>query len=193
MAAPATTKDRAPGDGYLVLWAGSMEVAERDAQVELRRAGTRVEIAGAEELAERAGARAPDLVVLGGELGDDPAPSLRALAAKSAAVPVVALVPAAAASPRPRARYGLVARFDRDLAPPALASQIAALLEGLSTRPPVWRVSAKPGDLAPLAARFASSGRSGVLTLEGGAIAVQAGGAIAPARLEIPDPAATGR
>src|SRR5690606_21694222 len=144
---PATTKERAPGDGYLVLWAGSVEVAERDAQVELRRAGVRVEIAAPEELAERAGGRAPDLIVLGGELGDDPEPSLRALVAQSAAVPVVALVASADAAPRARGRYGLIARFDRDLAPPKLASQLAVLLEGLSTRPPIWRVSARPGDL----------------------------------------------
>lgn len=194
MAAPATTNERAPGDGYLVLWAGSTEIAERDAQVELRRAGVRVETAAPEELVARTNARAPDLVVLGGELGSDPEPLIRELASTSpgAAVPVLALVASERASPRPRSRYGLVARFDRSLEAAALASRISALLSGLSARAPVWRVSARPGNLAPLATRFASSGRSGILAIEGGAIAVEAPGAIAPGELTVPDPGGGG-
>src|SRR5690606_18893333 len=101
MGAPSTNDERAPGEGFLVLWAGSAELVERDTQVELRRAGVRVEVAGVEELAARANERAPDLVVLGGEPGEDPEPVAAGLRKKSpaAAVPVVALAPHLAAAP----------------------------------------------------------------------------------------------
>lgn len=192
MGAASTNDERAPGEGFLVLWAGSAEIVERDTQVELRRAGVRVEVASVEELADRANERAPDLVVLGGEPGEDPEPIAARLRERSpaCAAPVVALAPSAAAAPRPRARFGLVARLDREAEPSALAAQIGTLLEGLSTRPAVWRVPLRDGDLGAMAKRIADSGRAGILVARGAAaVAVEAGGAVAPglARVTLTD------
>ncbi len=188
MGAPSTN-DRAPGEGFLVLWAGSAEIAERDTQVELRRAGLRVEVVEAAELSARVNERAPDLVVLGGELGEAPEALVAELRGRlpAAAAPVVALAPPRSASPRPRARFGLAARLDRDEAPPALAARIAATIEGLSGRPAVWRTNPKDGDLALVAAKLAASSRCGVLaSKESGAIVVDASGKSAPATLPVP-------
>lgn len=188
MGAPSSN-DRAPGEGFLVLWAGSAEIAERDTQVELRRAGVRVEVAEAAELSARVNERAPDLVVLGGEPGEAPEALVAELRGRlpAAAVPVVTLVPAASASPRPRARFGLAARLDRDEAPPALAARIVATIEGLCARPAVWRTNPKGGDLAQVAAKLAASSRCGVLaSKESGAIVVDASGRSAPAGLPVP-------
>lgn len=183
----ASTDDRAPGDGFLVLWVGGMEIVERDTQVELRRAGVRVEAADADDLPARANDRAPDLVVLGGEHGEAPDALVDALRRSSlgAALPVVAFVPHRAADPRPRSRYGLVAQLDRDLDAPALAAQLATLLRRFSAHAPVWRMTARSTDLGSVAARLAASRRCGLLTAEAGAIAVDADGIVAPRALPV--------
>ncbi len=62
MGAPAMQDHHAPGGGYLVLWAGERELAERDTQLELRRAGVQVEVVELAELVRQAAARAPDLL-----------------------------------------------------------------------------------------------------------------------------------
>lgn len=185
MPAPASTKERAPGDGHLVLWAASSHIGERDTQVELRRRGVRVETAPTEALVDKAHERAPDLIVLGGEQGLSPEPFVEKLALAAPSIPLVTLVPTERAAPRPRARYGLIAKLDRSLAPPALAAQITNFLSDFSARAPVWRIKARAGDLPRLAARFAQAGRAGILATEGGAIAIEAGFGVTPPSLDL--------
>src|SRR5690606_14626137 len=78
-------------------------------------------------------------------------------------------------------------RLDREAEPPAIAAQITTLLEGLSTRPAVWRVPLRDGsDLGAAAERIADSWRAGILVARGaGAVAIEAGGAVAPARVKV--------
>jgi hypothetical protein len=183
MAAPATTNDRAPGEGFLVLWAGGSEIAERDAQVELRRAdGMRVEACPLNDLIARANERAPDLIVLGAEAGDSPETLVTRLGATSpaSAIPVIAIASTGGAPPKIRARHGLVARVDAASEPARMATQIADLVRTLADRAPVWKVESKSGDIEEAATRFAIAARSGLVAAEGGgAIAVDAGGTIA--------------
>lgn len=182
MGGPSNT-DRAPGEGFLVLWTGGSAIAERDAQVELRRIdGIRVESCAIAELIQCANERAPDLIVLGGEAGEAPEPHVARIGATSpaSAIPVVALAPTGGAPPKIRARYGLVARVDRDADAPAIAALVGELVRTLAARAPVWKVESKSGDMEEAATRFAVAARCGLVAADGGGtIAVDAAGTIA--------------
>jgi hypothetical protein len=184
MGSPASHDDRAPGEGFLVLWTGEREIAERDTQVELRRAGLRVEVVEPDELVRQAVLRAPDLVVLAGAAADDADRHAAALAAQPAAasLPIVALVRSPAGAPRAQARFGVVSRLERELAPATLAAHLRRVLNDLASRPSAWRVRVPGGDVLGAARRLATSGRCGLLVLEGpeAAVAVDADGAVAP-------------
>jgi predicted negative regulator of RcsB-dependent stress response len=183
MAGPAANEERAPGEGFLVLWVGGPQAWEREVQAALSRAGVRVEEGSLDRLRERATERAPDLVVLGGAAGGAPASALTqlAVAEPASSLPVVAIGPWKDTSKTPRARFGLVSRLDRDTAPQELADQIVALIHTLSRRPARWRVKSTVEDLANVVSRFAVSRRSGVLSLAGaGGLAIDANGVVAP-------------
>ena len=183
MAGPAGDDDRAPGEGYLVLWVGGPQAWEREVQAALSSAGVRVEESGLDRLLERAIQRAPDLVVLAGAAGGAPASALSQLGAAEPAssLPVVAIGPWKDTSRKPRARFGLASRLDRDATPQSLADQLVTLIRTLSRRPARWRVKSTIEDLPNVVSRFAVSRRSGVLSLSGaGALAVDANGNVAP-------------
>ncbi|MFK7986127.1 MAG: hypothetical protein AB8I08_08850 [Sandaracinaceae bacterium] len=173
-------QDRAPGEGYLIAWSGSLSPAERDAQTALRKDGVRVEQVPAPRLSATVAQRAPDLIVLA-QQGEERAKLVEALAEVHPYVPVVALTDAADARPQPRARFGMVARLDRDLPLPELTGAIRELLDGFSRRLPRWRVQADLDDIPQVARRAAMAGRSGLLSATGGgAVALDSDGRIGP-------------
>ena len=176
--------DRAPGDGFLVLWLGGPGRWEPAVQAELDAAGVRVEDSGLDVLVERAGLRAPDLVVLTGAAASAPKSVIGRLANSHPActVPVVAIGSSESARPKARARFGLVAQLDREASPKEIAKHLVALLRGLSRRPAKWRIKAGRADVLAIAQRFGRNTRSGLLTAKGaGAIAFDRSVGVAPA------------
>ncbi|MBX3269961.1 MAG: hypothetical protein KF729_06850 [Sandaracinaceae bacterium] len=176
-------EDRAPGEGFLVLWLGGPGAWEPRVHGRLGAAGVRVEGVGLDVLVERACGRAPDLVVLTGAAADAPRDIVARLAAKhpAGAIPVIAIGAPERARPKPRSHYGLVASLDRDTEPDTLAKQIVALLRGLSRRPAKWRIKAGRADLAAVTERFTKNARSGLLVAPGaGAIAFDHEAGVAP-------------
>ncbi|MEZ4337027.1 MAG: tetratricopeptide repeat protein [Sandaracinaceae bacterium] len=175
--------DRAPGEGFLVLWLGGPGRWEPRVQALLDANGIRVEDSGLDVLVERACQRAPDLVVLTGAAASAPKGVVTQLAEKHPArsVPIVAIGPSESAKPKPRSRYGLVATLDREAEPDVLAKQIVQLLRGLSRRPAKWRIKASRSDIPTIAERFAKNARSGLLAARGaGAIAFDRSVGVAP-------------
>jgi cytochrome c-type biogenesis protein CcmH/NrfG len=166
-----------------VLWVGGREPAEAEVQAALRTEGVRVEEAALDGLVERANRRAPDLIVLAGLAAGAPDAILGRLMASHPArfVPVITLGPSAAARPKARSRFGLVARLDGEEEPGAIGKRIATLLRGLSRRPARWRVKVALEELPSVIRRTADAGRCGLLAAaEGGAVAIDAGGTLAP-------------
>ncbi len=172
--AAVTGGDRAPGEGFLVLWLGGPGRWEPRVQALLDAAGVKVEDSGLDVLLDRANQRAPDLVVLTGAAASAPKGVVARLAEMHPArsVPLVAIGPTESAKPKPKSRYGLVASLDRDAEPDALAKQLVQLLRGLSRRPAKWRIKAGRADIPTIAERFTRNARSGLLAAPGaGAIA----------------------
>lgn len=175
--------ERAPGEGFLVLWLGGPGAWEPRVHALLDAAGVRVEDSGLDVLVERASQRAPDLVVLTGAAGSAPRGVVARLSERhpASSVPVVAIGPPESARPKPKSRYGLVATLDREAAPDVLAKQLVQLLRGLSRRPAKWRIKASRADIPAIAERFAKNARSGLLAARGaGAIAFDERAGVAP-------------
>ena len=166
-----------------MLWAGGAGPNEGEIQAALIDAGVRVEETSLSSLRDRANGRAPDLIVLGGVAGSAPQTSLAQLSAQqpAATIPVVSLAAPKDVQTRPKSRYGLVARLDKDGDPVAVGRTILKLLRGLSRRPARWRVPTAVEEIPTIAKRFAETGRQGILaTPEFGALALGADGDFAP-------------
>ncbi len=183
MTAPANKADRAPGDGFLVAWVGGPAAWEPELVEVLRGSGVFIEDTPLSSLAERVNQRAPDLVVLSGAAGSAPRSVVDGLAQShpASSVPVVAIGEAADARPKPRSRFGLVARLDEGAGVETLARQVRTVLRSLSRRPARWRIPARGDDLDAVIASLDDSARCGVLASEqDGALVVGPGG-VAPA------------
>ncbi len=181
MRVAAPDEEDALGEAYLVLWAGSVSERERQVQDALRQAKIRVETAEGETVAERAAARAPDLIVLDTSMSERAEAHVANVLARAPAAALVALSGSSDAAPKARSRFGLVARLDSDAEPALLATQIGELLERLSAEPASFPLKGNPEQLPALAARFASMERTGILVVEnGGGIAIDSRGPIAP-------------
>lgn len=183
MGEPLQPSERAPGEGFLVLWLGGPGRWEPEVQAKLGSLGVRIVDSGLDVLLERANQRAPDLIVLTGAAASAPESVVSQLASSHPArsVPIVAIGMAQEARPSARARYGLVARLDRDAGADALTKQLHQLLRGLSKVAAQGRLKAKRGDLGVIVRRFTTSGRSGLLAAPGaGAIAIDPEGVSAP-------------
>jgi len=145
----AKTTDRAPGEGFLVAWVGGPAPWEPELQQRLRAAGVQIDSCALSGLIDRVNHRAPDLVVLSGAAGTAPTSIVADLAHIHPAdsVPVVAIGRAAEASPKPRSRFGLVARLDEDAGVETLDKQVRTILRALSRRPAKWRIPSNPQEL----------------------------------------------
>ncbi|HJL17648.1 MAG TPA: hypothetical protein RMH99_18435, partial [Sandaracinaceae bacterium LLY-WYZ-13_1] len=175
--------DRAPGEGFLVLWVGGRDPREAGVQQRLRDEGVVVEEVALDGLVARTNRRAPDLVVLAGMAARAPDAFVRDLVRTEpgASVPVVTLGPSDAARPKATSRFGLVARLDAAEEPEQTGKRLSMLLRGLSRRSPRWRVKVALEELPSLARRMAVAGRCGLLaSAEGGALAIDATGAVGP-------------
>ncbi|MEQ9081826.1 MAG: hypothetical protein RLP09_48615, partial [Sandaracinaceae bacterium] len=161
----ASSDERAPGEGFLVLWVGGASPEEGAVQASLKEAGVRVELSPLDGLAGRVAQRAPDLVVLAGLAGSAPEGPLEQLRGSplGAATAVAAIGPAQKASPKPRARYGLVVRMSEETPAEQLAEQLGVLLRGLSRRPARWKNRVELVRVPELAERYAGGGRAGLL------------------------------
>ncbi|MCB9596774.1 MAG: tetratricopeptide repeat protein [Sandaracinaceae bacterium] len=175
--------DRAPGEGFVVLWLGGPGRWEPEVQRLLDAEGVRVEDSGLDVLVERASQRAPDLIVLTGAAASSPRAIVTRLAEShpSRSVPVIAIGPSEGARPKPKSRFGLVATLDREASADTLSKQILQLLRGLSRRPAKWRIKAGRTEILAIAERFSRNARSGLLTTRGaGAIAFDRSVGVAP-------------
>ncbi|MGF1465378.1 MAG: tetratricopeptide repeat protein [Sandaracinaceae bacterium] len=162
--AVGTEANELPDDRTVVLWTGrdgadlAMSALAREARVEWCEPG---------DVAFATLALAPDLVVVIGDTDPDGEAIARSLRGQTpgASVPVVTVDDGAPPQPRPRSRFGLVARIEREGSPDAVARHLLTLARSLSRRTPRWKASGDRARFRTLAERFQREGRSGILVI----------------------------
>ncbi|MGE0787324.1 MAG: hypothetical protein AB7S26_16750 [Sandaracinaceae bacterium] len=160
-------------------WVAGPGAWEASVVSRLSDAGITVEHCELSSLTEKVNARAPDLVVLSGAAGSAPASVILELSSShpASSIPILAIGSSADADPKPRSRYGLIARLDKNAGVDALEKHLRTILRSLSRRPPRRRIEASASELIQTVEQLRSEKRCGLLVAEGiGAIAIDGHG-----------------